>query len=53
MLGSITLTWQEIEALQECHICHAYAKFWGKCNQQKWDLDACLRKEKSINRWVD
>ena len=42
--------WQQIEALRECHESHAYSKFWGKCNQQKWDLDACLRKEKSINR---
>lgn len=42
---------QQIEDLQECHESHAYSKFWGKCNQQKWDLDACLRKEKSINRY--
>ena len=41
---------QEIEALIQCHKHHAAAKFLGKCNQQKWDLDSCFRKEKAINR---
>ena len=41
---------QQIEALQQCHSDNKYAKFWGACNQQKWELDACLRKEKTINR---
>ena len=35
-----------------CHAEHALAKFWGVCNEQKWALDACLREEKAINRWV-
>ncbi|KAK9805539.1 hypothetical protein WJX72_003945 [[Myrmecia] bisecta] len=38
-----------ILALQKCHEDHPYAKFWGKCNQQKWDLDRCFREEKKIN----
>lgn len=41
---------QQILALQLCHRDHKLAKFWGVCNQPKWDLDRCLREEKSINR---
>ena len=41
---------QEIEALIRCHKEHPYAKFWGKCNQVKWELDACFREEKALNR---
>ena len=41
---------QEIEALVTCHSEHAVAKFLGKCNQQKWDLDACFRREKALKR---
>ena len=43
---------QEINALIRCHQEHPYAKFWGKCNQVKWELDACFRQEKSLNRYV-
>ncbi len=43
---------QEIEALIKCHQEHPYAKFWGKCNQVKWELDACFRQEKALNRCV-
>lgn len=42
---------QEIEALISCHTEHALAKFIGKCNQQKWDLDACFKREKAIKRY--
>lgn len=41
---------QEIEALVTCHSEHALAKFVGKCNQHKWDLDACFKREKALNR---
>ncbi|CAL8465390.1 g4926 [Coccomyxa elongata] len=41
---------KEIEALISCHTEHALAKFIGKCNQQKWDLDACFKREKAIKR---
>ena len=41
---------QEIEALIRCHKENPYAKFWGKCNQVKWELDACFREEKALNR---
>ncbi len=43
---------QEIEALIKCHQEHPYAKFWGQCNQVKWELDACFRQEKALNRCV-
>lgn len=43
---------QQILALQLCHRDHKLAKFWGVCNQPKWDLDRCLREEKSINRFA-
>ncbi|EIE23130.1 hypothetical protein COCSUDRAFT_15576 [Coccomyxa subellipsoidea C-169] len=41
---------KEIEALVGCHSEHALAKFVGKCNQHKWDLDACFRREKALKR---
>ncbi|KAK9788163.1 hypothetical protein WJX73_005884 [Symbiochloris irregularis] len=41
---------QQILALRLCHNERSIAKFWGVCNQQKWDLDRCLREEKVINR---
>ncbi len=44
---------QEIEALIKCHKEHPYAKFWGKCNQVKWELDACFREEKTLKRYKD
>lgn len=44
---------QLIEALQRCHKDRPYAKFWGACNQIKWDLDNCFKEEKKPLRCVD
>ena len=41
---------QNIVALNTCHADYPVAKFWGHCNQQKWDLDRCLREEKVLKR---
>mmetsp|Transcript_17485 Transcript_17485/g.30582 ORF Transcript_17485/g.30582 Transcript_17485/m.30582 type:complete len:89 (+) Transcript_17485:209-475(+) len=32
-------------ALANCHTEHNYAKFLGKCNTFKYELDECLDKE--------
>jgi len=34
-----------IAALQACHAEHPWAKLAGRCNEQKWALDACFREE--------
>jgi COX assembly protein 2 len=39
-----------VDALTACHVDHEYAKFWGKCNKQKAELDACFRAEKELRR---
>ena len=36
---------QLIKKLQECHDDHPIAKFWGVCNDVKYELDACFRAE--------
>jgi len=41
---------QVIQALQQCHAAHPYAKFWGVCNDQKFALDRCFAAEKVANR---
>ena len=32
-----------MEALQLCHAENPYAKFWGACNDYKYELDRCFR----------
>lgn len=38
-----------IKALEECH-AKSYLKFFGACNDQKHELNMCLRKEVSLCR---
>jgi len=35
-----------IEALQTCH-ASSWAKWTGGCNQAKWDLNECLKKDRA------
>ena len=44
---------QEILALKGCHSTHPVSKFWGVCNDAKYALDACFRREKLIKRCVN
>ena len=41
---------QFIEALTRCHKEHSVAKWWGKCNDEKFDLTKCLAAEKKVLR---
>lgn len=51
LIPNIKNVWvQEILALNACHAEHPVAKFWGTCNQHKWNLDRCLREEKVLKR---
>lgn len=33
-------------ALKRCHRDNPWARAWGACNEQKWALDECLKKQK-------
>lgn len=33
-------------ALKVCHRENPWARSFGVCNEQKWQLDACLKKQK-------
>ena len=33
-------------ALKRCHRDNPWARAWGACNEQKWALDDCLKKQK-------
>lgn len=41
---------QYIEALVRCHSEHSISKWWGACNDAKFDLTRCLQQEKTILR---
>jgi len=41
---------EEIAALVTCHTDHPWAKFWGKCNEQKKNMDWCFKAEKEKKR---
>lgn len=41
---------EAIQNLKDCHEEHKFAKFFGKCNQFKADLDKCFRQEKEVKR---
>lgn len=43
---------QEILGLKQCHAENPVAKFWGVCNDAKFALDECFRREKVIKRWA-
>ncbi|UPQ96729.1 phosphatidylinositol N-acetylglucosaminyltransferase [Chloropicon primus] len=43
----------QILALQDCHREHPISKFWGSCNDVKFTLDACFRKQKDFKRKVN
>merc|ERR1711865_1074772 len=43
---ALTSVPQAIDALEECHVEHNVAKFWGVCNGFKDALDECLKQEK-------
>jgi hypothetical protein len=47
---SFGLLQQYIEALVRCHSEHSIAKWWGACNDAKFDLTRCLTEEKKILR---
>jgi len=37
---------EAVIALKRCHAENALGKFLGKCNEEKWTLDACLKEQK-------
>ena len=39
-----------VKLLVECHEKHSVAKFWGKCNEIKSELDHCFMQEKIKRR---
>ncbi len=41
---------QEIIELKRCHEENPVAKFWGVCNQTKYELDECFKAEKIVKR---
>ena len=44
-LGKHPLCVEVIAALQACHVAHPWAKLLGRCNDEKWALDACFKAE--------
>ena len=44
-LGKHPLCVEVIAALQACHSAHPWAKLVGRCNDEKWALDACFKAE--------
>merc|ERR1712086_584384 len=47
---ALTSVPQAIDALEECHVEHNVAKFWGVCNGFKDALDECLKQEVRPNQ---
>lgn len=39
-----------IEKFKKCHEDHPIAKYWGVCNDLKFELDRCFRQEKVHRR---
>ena len=37
---------EAVIALKRCPAANALGKFLGKCNEEKWTLDACLKEQK-------
>lgn len=39
---------QNVQNLQTCHTTNPWYEKWflGKCNQEKWELDECLKLQK-------